>query len=435
MRYLYGDATPFPYHENFIDTLVAVTDACVALLRLDDAAQRTRRAATEEQDRASGELVELDGITAAVKQVLARHLTPGKPMSFTQATAQKILQAADSQVKQARAAVVRKREAAMRDVGLSRQADAVMEVLGNFLAEHQLPNTVWRLRWKASVDGTGAEAHVHCATPAGLQAVLEVDIPEGHRWSTAVHIRDLDKDVVVALQTDRSWVRGGTKVRREHLDKFYVTEVELGPERKSMVVRRGRTDAAGVQIVVQAPDQSEPTARRLDADDAVPLSITGADAETIHALWDTVEDTIVGLVEHRRRLLLASLNGKSVRELDRPQTLAETMLEAVGPTVREMRRRSRMPGEITLKRELGCGRREELFIPKDHIALKFSSLSVEHRLLFDAFGLDATQEIVTSEFNHARRFPLPDNADDEDDEDDEDERGPTLRLITAEASG
>src|SRR5690348_8957529 len=36
MPYLYGDTTPFPLEENFIDTLGAVTDACVALLKVDE---------------------------------------------------------------------------------------------------------------------------------------------------------------------------------------------------------------------------------------------------------------------------------------------------------------------------------------------------------------------------------------------------------------
>ena len=54
-----------------------------------------------------------------------------------------------------------------------------------------------------------------------------------------------------------------------------------------------------------------------------------------------VRETIADLMLHRKRVILANLDSKSVRELERPCDLAEAILESVGPLAREMRRRSR----------------------------------------------------------------------------------------------
>ena len=53
--YRFGDGTPFPLSENFIDTIVGAVDCCVALFKLDAEAEAreerqrlTRRAADDE---------------------------------------------------------------------------------------------------------------------------------------------------------------------------------------------------------------------------------------------------------------------------------------------------------------------------------------------------------------------------------------------------
>jgi hypothetical protein len=157
---------------------------------------------------------------------------------------------------------------------------------------------------------------------------------------------------------------------------------------------------------METTDQLEPTLRLLGepATDGHTQAVRATDIDTLQRLWDRVEDTIADLILQRKRIILATLEKKPVRELERPQTLAEALLEAVGPLAREMRRRSRVPGEITLKRELGDGRREELFIPKQQLAEKFETLSPEHKRLFDIYGLEGTAEVVTTE--RPRNFPL-----------------------------
>ncbi len=397
MKYLYGDATPFPFEENFIDTLVAATDCCVALLRLDQAAESSRRAAEQARIDANAEISDLEDLGKAVKTALSGRLgATNRAKKASEVAAERLAIALDNTVKQNRTAVLRKRDQAVASVGLDRTGGAVLQTLGKFLREHQLPDTEWRLRWKA---GAGpAEAHVSLGAACGLQAVLEVAIPREHPWAGALPVGQLIHGLGLDLPSDKSWIRGGTRVRRESLDKLVITQVEVSKDRKVVVLSRGKKELVNAfEIVVSSKDQSRPSLKRLDAGNEEPLFLEGVNADAVGRLWTRIEATVGELSHYRSNIVLASLDKQSVRDVHRPREVAQAILDSVGPIVREMRRRSRMPGEITLKRELGNGRREELFIPKQKLQTKFTELAPGYRDMFEAYGLDATSEIVTTE--------------------------------------
>src|SRR5690606_1167786 len=73
------------------------------------------------------------------------------------------------------------------------------------------------------------------------------------------------------------------------------------------------------------------------------------------------------------------------------------MLMSLAPIVREIRVRSRVPGELVLKRDLGDGRREEVFIPRRDLESKFEVLPYEYQACFSAVGLggEATSAFIS----------------------------------------
>jgi len=113
-------------------------------------------------------------------------------------------------------------------------------------------------------------------------------------------------------------------------------------------------------------------------------------------LWETIEGELRELIGHRNRLVWARLDDTDAEDLERPGELAENLLMALAPIIREIRVRSRVPGELVLKRDLSNGRREELFVPRKELESKYASLSYEYRACFNAVGLgsEATQEFV-----------------------------------------
>src|SRR6185436_14131939 len=85
------------------------------------------------------------------------------------------------------------------------------------------------------------------------------------------------------------WLRRQTRMTKHHLDGYYITEVCLGTERASMVLRKSnKSPSVGLEIVVRATAQNWPTARRVDemgkaSDESVVLD--GIEATDVHRLW------------------------------------------------------------------------------------------------------------------------------------------------------
>jgi hypothetical protein len=63
------------------------------------------------------------------------------------------------------------------------------------------------------------------------------------------------------------------------------------------------------------------------------------------------------------------------------------LIDAVAPLVRELVLRSPSADELCLKRDVGDGRREEVFIPVSAITDKIALLPAEQRVCFDPFGI------------------------------------------------
>ena len=60
----------------------------------------------------------------------------------------------------------------------------------------------------------------------------------------------------------------------------------------------------------------------------------------------------------------ATFDGKPLREIEEPAAIATKLINVLAPMVQEIARRSGAPGELVLRRDLGEGRREEIYITK-----------------------------------------------------------------------
>jgi hypothetical protein len=87
----------------------------------------------------------------------------------------------------------------------------------------------------------------------------------------------------------------------------------------------------------------------------------------------------------------ATLRSVPVHEIVHPEVIAEVIIDSVAPLVREMARRSSTEGELGLKRYLGDGRREELFMRYEELLAGTDALLPRHRLMFEAYGLSESR--------------------------------------------
>src|SRR5262249_34513709 len=157
----------------------------------------------------------------------------------------------------------------------------------------------------------------------------------------------------------------------ERLDKLFITAVSHTPERASMTLRKSAKDPSeGIEIVMRTDTSSDAYAMRIGKDGSskgLPETLSAADAAAAGRLWARITGTVGELVIHRRHLTAASLGGVAVGEIVHPSAIAEALIDAISPIVRQIATRTATPRELALKRFLGDGRREELFISYDTI--------------------------------------------------------------------
>nr|MBA3539217.1 hypothetical protein [Deltaproteobacteria bacterium] len=91
-----------------------------------------------------------------------------------------------------------------------------------------------------------------------------------------------------------------------------------------------------------------------------------------------------------RRLVDLTLGGHMIADLAEPRMVPFELLGQLTPYARMIREKSRMSGELVLKRDVGDGRREELFVPRSQLAQQFVRLPAEYRKPFEDMGI--TQE-------------------------------------------
>jgi hypothetical protein len=404
-RYLFGDATPFPPDENFIDTLVAMAEACVSLFKADIAAESRRTKAEVARKHAGDELARVEALEGWINEAVSR-LAPADPKSPSgaEAAAMRIAKAARVTVKQARAEIGKRRDAAVRVALGYKLPSQIREPVEKFMLRFQLPNTRWGVQWRAGTKTQPSQAEVRASAPHGISAEFSTALPVEGVWSRATGVAELVSRLEVSVS--RGPGKPGSVLVPLH--KYAITEVEASPKREALTIRKtARKPSPGYQIVIRGGSQSTPMITPIDVfgePTGDTQAVEGEAATQLTSLWRRLLGSAPELVASRDTLATLRLGDQKMDELESPADLAEAMLQAVAPLVREMRLRSRVPGELILQRETPNGRRKELFLPREALQAKFSQLPARFARLFDGVGLgmDATTEWMSRD----RELPL-----------------------------
>jgi hypothetical protein len=404
MKYRYGDATPFPLEHNFIDTLCASVDACVAIFHCDTAAA-DRRARIANLDREmEDELRRLAVLEKAIDAAVAP-MGPGDGKSARpyQQAALRIVEGAHGTVRAARAALGKRRETLLRSIQTDEIEQKLLEAMAALLLDFELPKTDWTIRWVASQEPTTpANGSARSVSTCGIAASFDLT-PTGI-WAQPVAVAAIEPKLELEVEAKGGMLRPGMRTRREPLHKFVITAVEVSPEREAFVLRRHASKPSeGYRVVMRSGEQQTPVVQPLDAngkENGHLLSPSGEAAEGLDRLWAGIEAAMRELCRTRTYMTGAWLGELELGMVSDPGSIAEAILGTMAPFVREMRLRSRVPGELVLKRDLGDGRREELFVPRRELERKFSTLTFAQRACFEAIGLggESTKEFVTREF-------------------------------------
>ena len=388
--YRYGDGTPFPLEENFIETLTSAVETCTnafePLAELD--ARRERARATRRE--AENEAGRLDDLEKTITAALAPYIPTDKlKANSAQLVAQKLSQSAKAFIVEAKTSVdTRVRQMEAQASGRT-SADSVLKALRPFFDEHQLPKAVWIMSW----DVRGNEAHADAVATAGRIVASFQLIPDPYRGP--IRVEQLAEGVVVHMM--KKGVFGKAKPAPVDLGKYVMVAFERTLKESVVTLKESATkaspglrfavsDAGATWVSITAAGDSEGESNPLDMEDVAPIRQLAERAN--HALKDLI---------NKRALVDLTYGGRAINDLEEPRVVPLELLTQLTPLARTIREKSRMSGELVLKRDIGDGRREELFVPRATLAQQFARLPNEYRRPFEEMGItqEETQPAIT----------------------------------------
>ncbi|MBK7198864.1 MAG: hypothetical protein IPH80_41000 [Myxococcales bacterium] len=378
--YRYGDGTPFPFDDNVIDLLPAVIDACAAMFGAAAHLDGLRAKAKDARRDADAEGAELAGLAQALEAAVAP-LRPalGKDASAVQEAAQRALDGARQALAGARAGLERKVAQAAAEPRLDRALAVSFTAAAALFAKRALPRTAWSWAWKAS---GGSDA---TATSARFGMAFDLTEPP---WPGPVRLATLAP--TAALRLPRRKLIGKPALARIALDRAALLEARKDGAQVTLVLREhAHKPSPGWRLISPRADAPEVTAVLLDERGGASRHeelLSGDDAAAVGALVAAVDAAMTVALAHRKTREV-TLGGTELRALTDPAEPGRALLELLAPTIRGISERSRVPGELSLKRDLGQGRREELFVARAALIEKYAALPPPYRALFDAAGL------------------------------------------------
>jgi hypothetical protein len=214
-------------------------------------------------------------------------------------------------------------------------------------------------------------------------------------YRVPIRVDQLSEGVIVHML--KKGVFGKAKPAPIDLGKYVMVAFERGTSQMVVTLKENANKPApGLRFAV-ADGGATWTSMTVagDADgEANPLD--SEDVGPIRQLVDRANAALKDLI-NRRSLVELSLSGKSISDLEEPRIVPLELLNQLTPLARSLRERSRMSGELVLKRDIGDGRREELFVPRSTLAQQFMRLPAEYRRPFEDMGITAeeTQPAIT----------------------------------------
>jgi hypothetical protein len=389
MSYLYGDSTPSNLEVNYIELVRDSIEFCVQLLLADHRILQGQGQLRERQSAAAAEIERLERLQAAVASAVA-HIPAGLPDSPTARCASAITRSA---AELARAEVATVRTALTDDVtrleGLAAQErQGAVRALEALLVKHDLPDSTTFVQVQV-VDGARNRCLADVRTGFGLQAMLEVEPPEGSLWRHVVRVDRLMERLEIHTPEVGGWLHKEIKMKPHRLERLHVFRLAIEPGVRTLVLRV-QPDGSGGGFDITFRDE-EPRVQLLRVEEGAtsaaagttPFAVPEADAGKLIELYAKLAAAVEDLLHHRKVVLNAMFKGQALGAGDTPAQVVEQLVATLAPVVQEIAARSQSPGELVLRRLIGDDRREEIFVPREDLRRKLEPLPPMRRPLFE----------------------------------------------------
>jgi hypothetical protein len=377
--YRYGDGTPFPLDENFIETLTSAIESCtnafMPLTELDERRNRAKAARAE----ADGELGRLADLEKTLASALAPFMVPDKKSAQANQAAQKTLLAAKQLIQASKGQIESRVSALEAQASASTSSEAVMQALRPFFDHNQLPSAKWIMSW----DVRGAEPSADAVMNAGrLVANFRLAVEQ---YRQPIRVDQLAEGVVVHMM--RKGLLGKAKPAPVDLGKYVMVAFER-TQAEHVITLREKSDrqSQGLRFTVAEHTATWQSLTTNGDSETEANPLDGEDFAGIRRLGDGAQNALKDLTNNRA-LTDITLGGQALAQLPEPRVVPMEVLHQLTPLARTIRERSRMSGELVLKKDLGGGKREELFVPRAQLSQHFAKLPTNYRQPFEEMGI------------------------------------------------
>jgi hypothetical protein len=385
--YLYGDSTLSPFQHDFIAFLPEAIDFIVQALlcdsRIDDALQRaaqlTERTAKEIEDaqtmlvEAAGPLerrtsIESDSLAARCGAQIRRNMS----------------ELVHAEIERARAAVVA--ETARAEQTAAGERAAFSKAFDSLVLRRVLVDATEGV--EVSADTGRYTARRRASTLYGLRWIAKIDIPTSHPLGRILRLDRLIDRVEVDAPEPAGWLHKELKVRTQRLDRLHLTELTVTADETKV---RLRASAEGTGGGFDLTFGRDPTVQIVRVSESglpdAPYEAAPSDSDTLHDLQANLRALVGDLLEHETAIVAATLDDRPLLQLAAPRALVDRLIATMAPLVQEIARRSLVPGELVLKRQVAENQREELFVSKAELRRKIESLPPELQRALEPLGL------------------------------------------------
>ncbi|HEY2748088.1 MAG TPA: hypothetical protein VGL86_25870, partial [Polyangia bacterium] len=373
-RILFGDSTPFPFGLEFLGALRAVVDCCATMLASQHSIDQAVKRSAQVEEGLRGERWRLESLLEAVRKAAAPFASSTPNMTSSAAD---VMAATRAIVERERATVERRWSGELQQAQriVDDSCSAAYQALEALLLRNTPPQS--SVGWRLAADADGYEALVRLSTQFGLEAQFGVALPVEHAWSRLRRAADLAPGLALAVP------------KPLRLDKLFVSEAIVDAAHVTLWLRKSARTGAGVRITVasETEDAEVQLLDELGQPSGDVFELDGDERAAPFRLASALVDSTFDLALRRQLMTGAALSGSTLRGRFEPRDVCARLIAAYAPIVSEIARRSCAPGELMLRRDLGGGRREAVFITRGELRARLTRLPPTLRALFDPFEL------------------------------------------------
>jgi len=387
MSYLFGDSTPSPFRINFVEFLRLALGFSVHVLQVEERVVATEERRKRIERDTETDRQHLDQLLSSLTDAIQNTTTGVRPRvaehaETIQRKAQEVVESGWQSLEQAMT-----KDLAEMAESVKVERKSSLSALEKVLLVYDLPEAKDTIRVRLG-EGGRYSAWLESVTPYGLETTVDLSIPAESLFAHEARVERFADGLEIHAPETAGWIRKESRMVPQKLGRLHVVEVAIGES--SLIKLRSSTDgqSGGYDISLRA-DEPQVVLLKVgkDSDDAGPFDPEPGDIATLQRLRDKLEEACQVLSTKRRAVTQARVDGEPIDQCTAMRSLVEKLVQVMAPMVREIAAHSLSPDELVLRRMMGDGRREEIFITKAELRAQLDELGEGDRRLFEPLQL------------------------------------------------